>query len=106
MLSLLTMGMRTEQLTSRGDLSLAVKAVSIKMLAVPLIIGALLTAFGIDGPERLTLVLQAGMPCAFAALVLTENFGLDRNLAVKCLLISNIMLLITLPIWVFLFLSW
>jgi predicted permease len=106
MLSLLTMGMRTEQLTSRGDLSLAIKAVSIKMLAVPLIIGALLTAFGIDGPERLTLVLQAGMPCAFAALVLTENFGLDRNLAVKCLLISNIMLLITLPIWVFLFLSW
>ena len=106
MLSLLTMGMRTEQMTGRGELSLAAKSVAIKMVAVPLVVGTLLTAFGMSGPERLTLVLQAGMPSAFAALVITENFRLDRNLVVKSLLISNLMLLITLPIWVFLFTTW
>jgi predicted permease len=106
MLSLLTMGIRTEQLSGKGELSLAATTVSIKMVVVPLIIGAFLTAIGISGPERLTLVLQSGMPCAFAALVLTDNFHLDRNLTVKSLLISNILLLVTLPLLVFLFLSW
>ena len=61
MLALLTMGMRIEQLSSSGSFQLPLKAVLIKMVAVPLIIGALLTAT-VAGPEHLILVLQAGMP--------------------------------------------
>ena len=106
MLALLTMGMRIEQLSGSGSFKLPMKAVLIKMIAVPVMIGALLTAMGFAGPERLILVLQAGMPCAFATLVLTENYNLDRSLTVQSLIISNIVLIFTLPIWVLSLTSW
>ncbi|QNJ29661.1 AEC family transporter [Synechococcus sp. A15-24] len=106
MLALLTMGMRIQQLSGSGSFQLPLKAVLIKMVAVPLFIGALLTATGFAGPERLILVLQAGMPCAFATLVLAENFNLDRALTVQTLIISNLILLLTLPIWVLSLTSW
>ena len=106
MLALLTMGMRIEQLSGSGSFQLPLRAVLIKMVAVPLIIGALLTATGFAGPERLILVLQAGMPCAFATLVLAENFNLDRAFTVQTLIISNLILLFTLPIWVLALTSW
>ena len=106
MLALLTMGMRIQQLSGSGSFQLPLKAVLIKMVAVPLIIGALLTATGFAGPERLILVLQAGMPCAFATLVLAENFNLDRAFTVQTLIISNLILLLTLPIWVLTLTSW
>ena len=106
MLALLTMGMRIQQLSGSGSFQLPLKAVLIKMVAVPLIIGALLTATGFAGPERLILVLQAGMPCAFATLVLAENFDLDREFTVQTLIISNLILLLTLPIWVLSLTSW
>ena len=106
MLALLTMGMRIQQLSGSGSFQLPLKAVLIKMVAVPLFIGALLTATGFAGPERLILVLQAGMPCAFATLVLAENFNLDRAFTVQTLIISNLILLLTLPIWVLSLTSW
>ena len=106
MLALLTMGMRIEQLSGSGSFQLPLKAALIKMVVVPLIIGALLTATGFAGPERLILVLQSGMPCAFATLVLAENFNLDRAFTVQTLIISNLILLFTLPIWVLALTSW
>ena len=106
MMALLTMGMRIEQLSGSGSFQLPLKAVLIKMVVVPLIIGALLTATGFAGPERLILVLQSGMPCAFATLVLAENFNLDRAFTVQTLIISNLILLFTLPIWVLALTSW
>ena len=106
MLALLTMGMRIEQLSGSGSFQLPLKAVLIKMIAVPILVGALLTATGFAGPERLILVLQSGMPCAFATLVLAENFNLDRALIVQSLIISNIVLIFTLPIWVIALTSW
>ena len=106
MLALLTMGMRIEQLSGSGSFQLPLRAVLIKMVAVPVLIGALLTASGFAGPERLVLVLQAGMPCAFATLVLAENFNLDREFTVQTLIISNLVLLFTLPIWVIALTSW
>lgn len=106
MLALLTMGMRIEQLSGSGSFQLPLKAVLIKMVAVPVIVGALLTATGFSGPERLILVLQSGMPCAFATLVLAENFNLDRAFTVQTLIISNLILLFTLPIWALTLTSW
>ncbi len=106
MLALLTMGMRIEQLSGSDSFQLPLKAVLIKMVAVPVMIGALLTATGFAGPERLVLVLQAGMPCAFATLVLAENFNLDREFTVQTLILSNLILLFSLPIWVIALTSW
>jgi predicted permease len=106
MVALVVMGMRAQQLQSGGDLKLAFQPVLIKTILVPLIIGAGLTAFGFDGPQRLVLVLQASMPCAFASLVLAENYDLDLNLTVASILLACIVFAFTMPIWVVMFTTW
>jgi len=106
MLALLVMGMRAQQLGSGGDLRLAIQPVAIKTILVPLIIACALTVIGIDGPQRLVLVLQAGMPCAFASLVLAENYDLDLKLTVSSILLSCLVFAVMLPIWVLMFDTW
>ncbi|NJL45355.1 MAG: AEC family transporter [Leptolyngbyaceae cyanobacterium SM2_3_12] len=99
MLSLVLTGLRIQQLRSWQHLPPAAVAVSIKMLVLPLAVGLGLTVLGIDGPPRLVMILQAGMPCAFSNLVLAEAYDLDRDLSVTCVGLSSAGLLLTLPIW-------
>ncbi|HEY9880856.1 MAG TPA: AEC family transporter [Leptolyngbyaceae cyanobacterium] len=99
MLSLVLMGLRLHQITSWRSLKPAAIAVGIKMLLIPLVIGLALTLLGVDGPSRLVLVVQAGMPCAFATLILAEAYDLDRELAITCLGLSSTLLMLTLPVW-------
>jgi len=49
------------------------------------------------------MVLQMAMPPAFATLVIAETFNLDRDLAVTALAAGAIILLLTLPIWLWVF---
>ncbi len=106
MLSLALMGMRLQQLRSWGKVAPAMAAISLRMLLVPLVVGMVLTAVGMTGPPRLVMVLQAGMPSAFATLVLAETYELDRELAVTCVGVSSAMLLVTLPLWLWGFATW
>lgn len=106
MVALVVMGMRAEQLKSGGNLRLSFQPVVIKTILVPLIMGAGLTVFGFDGPQRLVLVLQASMPCAFASLVLAENYDLDLRLTVSSILLSCLVFAFTMPIWVLMFTTW
>lgn len=99
MLALVLMGMRLHQLASWQNLQPAAVAVGIKMLLIPLAVGLVLTLIGLQGPTRLVLVLQAGMPCAFANLVLAEAYNLDKGLTVTCVGLSSALLLLTLPLW-------
>jgi len=99
MLSLVLMGLRIQQLTSWRHVSRAGAAIAIKMLILPLAVGLGLTVLGVDGPPRLVMVLQAGMPSAFSNLVLAEAYELDRDLSVTCVGLSSVGLLLTLPIW-------
>lgn len=99
MLSLMLMGLRIQQLRTWRHLSRAGVAIAIKMLLLPLAVGLGLTALGIDGPPRLVMVLQAGMPSAFSNLVLAEAYDLDRELSVTCVGLSSVGLLLTLPLW-------
>lgn len=102
-LSLLLMGMRLSQLSSWRSVRLATVSLSIKMLLVPLILGLTLPLFGVVGAPQLVIVLQMAMPPAFATLVISEAFELDRNLTVTALAMGSAMLLVTLPIWIWLF---
>lgn len=104
--ALLVMGMRLEQLTGGGQIRWSSRAVTIKLLVVPLVLATLLTAIGIDGPQRLVLVLQASMPSAFAALVLTETYQLDHQLAVTTLLIGLVAAVPMLALWCLLLTTW
>jgi hypothetical protein len=73
------------------------------MLLVPLILGSSLSLFGVTGPPQLVIVLQMAMPPAFATLVIAEAYNLDRELSVTALAVGSLGLLVTLPIWLWLF---
>ncbi|HEY9662084.1 MAG TPA: AEC family transporter, partial [Allocoleopsis sp.] len=98
-LSLLLLGIRLSQLASWHKIQHAIASLSIKMLLIPLLIGCGLRIAGMTGSPLLVLVLQAGMPPAFATLVITEAFDLDRDLTVTTLAIGTTVILFTLPLW-------
>lgn len=102
-LSLVLIGMRLSQLSSWRSLRLASISLGIKMLLVPLVLGAALSLLGFTGIPHLVIVLQMAMPPAFATLVLAEAYNLERNLAVTCIAVGSIGLLFTLPVWLLLF---
>ena len=106
MLALIVMGMRIQQLSTRLNLKLALQPVLIKIILVPLVLAASLTALGFDGPQRLVMILQSAMPCGFTSLVLAENYGLDVELTVASILLSCVVFAFMLPVWATLFTTW
>jgi predicted permease len=102
-LALGLIGLRLAGLPMGRSLLRALPALALKMLVVPLAIGLGLTVAGWTGPARLALVLQAAMPPAFATLVLSETYGLDRDLAAAGVAGGAIALLLLLPLWLTLF---
>jgi len=102
-LSLVLLGMRLSQLNSWNKLPRAAVSLRIKMLLVPLLLGGTLSLFGFRGSPQLVIVLQMAMPPAFATLVIAEAYNLDRDLAVTALAVGSAGLLVTLPVWLWLF---
>ncbi|MEM9451879.1 MAG: AEC family transporter [Cyanobacteria bacterium P01_E01_bin.6] len=102
-LSLLLLGMRLSQLSSRSHVQKVSVSLMIKMVIVPLIVALGVSSIGITGSPRLVLVLQAAMPPAFSTLILAEAYNLDRDLTVTALAIGTTGLFLTLPIWLRLF---
>jgi malate permease and related proteins len=102
-LSLVLIGMRLSQLRSWRSLPQAGMSLTIKMLLVPLLLSSILPFFGITGAAAHVMILQMAMPPAFATLVIAETFNLDRDLAVTALAAGAIILLLTLPVWVWVF---
>lgn len=102
-LSLILIGMRLSQVSSWQNLRPVSISLSIKMLLVPLILGTGLWLLGITGAVHQALVLQMAMPPAFATLVISEAYDLDRELAVSAIATGSLTLLLTLPLWLWLF---
>jgi hypothetical protein len=102
-LALVLIGMQLSQLSSLNKLKQAIPCIGIKMVLVPLVVGTGLMFFGVAEQAQLALVLQMGMPPAFATVVFAEAYGLDRELAVTTLVFGCVALLFTLPVWMLLF---
>jgi predicted permease len=85
--------------TSSEHLAQVKSSLLIKMLIVPLIFSLILPLLGITKSICLVLVLQIGMPPAFASLIVSETYQLDPDLAVRSLAFGTCLLLLTLPIW-------
>lgn len=102
-LALVHIGMRLSRLSSWGSLQPAAISLGIKMLIVPLVLGAGLPFLGITGPPHLAIVLQMAMPPAFATLVLAEAYNLDRDLAVTAVAAGSVGFLLILPVWLWIF---
>ncbi|MEY2983811.1 MAG: hypothetical protein RLZZ568_428 [Cyanobacteriota bacterium] len=106
MTALALIGVRLQQLDSWHNIRSTLGIVAIKMVLVPMVIAMGLTAMGVYGPARLVLILQAGMPCAFATLVIAEAYDLDRSLVVTALGVSSLALIVMIPFWVWGFATW
>jgi predicted permease len=102
-LALVLVGMQLSQLSSLRKLKQAIPCLGIKMILVPLVVGTGLMFFNVPQNASLALVLQMGMPPAFATVVFSEAYGLDRELAVTTLVFGCVALLLLLPIWKILF---
>ena len=101
--ALILMGMRLGQVEGWESLKESIVPSLLKILVMPAIAGLGLTAIGVTGYLRLVLVLMAGMPTAFAGLILVEEYEIDAPLMASSILVSTVGLLVTLPIWLGLF---
>jgi malate permease and related proteins len=101
--ALILMGMRLSQIQGWKSLKESITPSLLKILVMPAITGLGLTAIGITGYLRLVLVLMAGMPTAFAGLILVEEYEIDAPLMASSILVSTVGLLATLPLWLGLF---
>ena len=97
--ALLLMGMRISQLKGWKSLQMAVIPTFFKAILLPSLIGLTLTAAGLTGDARLSLVLMSGMPTAFAGLILAEEYELDRELIASSIVLTTGLLLLTIPLW-------
>lgn len=102
-LSLVMIGMQLSQLKTLRNVKKALTCVSIKMLLTPLVVGTGLMFFGVTGAPRMAMVLQMAMPPAFSTLVIAQAYNLDRDLTVTTLAVGVVLLLFTIPIWLWLF---
>lgn len=101
--ALLLMGMRLSQIRGWQSLRLAIAPAVVKAIVMPLLVGILTPFAGIGADARLALVLMAGMPTAFAGLILAEEYELDRELIASSIVLTTGTLLLTIPLWLVLF---
>ncbi|MBE9030922.1 AEC family transporter [filamentous cyanobacterium LEGE 11480] len=97
--SFLLMGMRLGQMQGWKSIQRAVPPVLLKLLLLPVFVAVGTTFLGFTGEPRLALVMMSGMPCAFAGLILAEEYELDRDLAASTIALSTFGLLVMIPIW-------
>jgi malate permease and related proteins len=98
----LLMGMRLSQLKSLRSLACGLVPAAIKVVLMPTIIALATPLVGIVGEPRLALVLMAGTPTALTALVLAEEYNLDRELIASSIAISMLALIPLVPLWLML----
>lgn len=101
--ALLLMGMRLSQLRGWQSLRVGIVPSLLKSLAVPGLVGLLVTTLHLTGDARLSLVLMAGMPTAFAGLILAEEYELDRELIASSIVLTTGLLIVTIPLWLLIF---
>lgn len=101
--ALLLMGMRISQLKGWRSLRLAIVPALFKVLIMPILVGVAAIALNLESDACLALVLMAGMPSAFAGLILAEEYDLDRELIASSIVLSTGLLLLTIPLWLVLF---
>jgi malate permease and related proteins len=97
--SFLLMGMRLIQLDGISSLKAAAVPVVLKAVILPTLVAIAVILLGLNHDARLSLTIMAGVPSAFASLILAEEYDLDHTLAASSIALSTIFILVTIPIW-------
>ena len=95
------MGIRLSQIQGWQSLKLALLPAILKTIVMPTLVGIAITLMGISGDPRLGLVLMSGMPCAFAGLILAEEYHLNGNLVASSIIVSTLIFLVMIPVWLY-----
>jgi len=95
------MGIRLSQIKGWQSLQLALLPAILKTIVMPTVVAIVITMMGMTGDPRLGLVLMSGMPCAFAGLILSEEYNLDRNLVASSIIVSTLIFLMMIPVWLY-----
>jgi malate permease and related proteins len=101
--SFLLMGLRLAKIDGWTSLHSAMLPVGLKMILLPALVGIGTSFLGLTGDVRLGLVLMAGMPSAFASLILAEEYDMNRDLAASSIALSTVVLLGMIPVWLWIF---
>jgi malate permease and related proteins len=97
--SFVLMGMRLSQLQGLKSLQIALLPSFLKVAVLPGLVGIVTTLLGMSGEPRLAMVLMAGMPSAFASLILAEEYSLDHDISSSSIALTTIGVLLMIPIW-------
>lgn len=97
------MGIRLSQINGWQSLRLASIPAALKTIVMPGILGVATLAIDLPHQARLALVIMAGVPSAFAGLILSEEYDLDRDLVASSIIISTGIFLVMIPVWIYLF---
>jgi predicted permease len=95
------MGIRLSQIQGWQSLKLALIPAILKTIVMPTIVAIAITMMGMTDDRRLGLVLMSAMPCAFAGLILSEEYNLDRNLVASSIIVSTLIFLVMIPVWLY-----
>jgi malate permease and related proteins len=95
------MGIRLSQIQGWQSLRLAILPAILKTIVMPTVVGIGITLMGMTGGSRLALVVMSGMPSAFAGLILSEEYNLDRNLVASSIIVSTAIFLVMIPVWLY-----
>jgi malate permease and related proteins len=102
-LALILVGIRLKSIKNWHSLRYALPATAVKLLFLPLVVGIGMGISGITGSPQLAMVLQAGMPTALAGVILAEEYNLKKEIILMSIALSSIGVLITIPVWLWLF---
>jgi malate permease and related proteins len=97
------MGIRLSQIDGWQSLKLAAIPALLKTVVMPGVLGVATLFLDIPHSARLALVIMAGVPSAFAGLILSEEYDLDRDLVASCIINSTGIFLVMIPVWIYLF---
>lgn len=101
--ALLLMGIRLRQIKGWQGLKMALVPTTVKTIGLPVVIGLTSSLLHLPDQPRLAMVLMAGMPTAFAGLILAEEYDLERELIASSIVVSTLTLFATLPLWLWLY---
>jgi hypothetical protein len=96
-------GWRLYQLGFNGGWRLAGLPTLVRIVVMPLLVGVGLTLLGVQGDQRLALVLMSGMPTAMATLILAEEHQLNRDIMAATIALSTLGVLLVIPLWLWCF---
>jgi malate permease and related proteins len=97
------MGIRLSQIGGWQSLRLAAIPAILKTVVMPGVVGLVTLLVEMPSQARLALVIMAGVPSAFAALILSEEYNLDRDLAASSIINSTAIFLVMIPVWIYFF---